>query len=193
MALFYKGVGVGTFLHQAANDPRINGIPPRVPGMMPSINPLMGHVARGTTFSPYVSLTRSYGVAEMYAREASLAFPTAAVPAYVFEIDIPDPVPGGITLVDPVTAVAASLPPPVTSLSYFHDGDKDFILGVASPTLLASHLHAPIRQPPGSGGASRSANLTAELETLVRSIRDAEVLIRGAIPRALVGARHEIV
>jgi hypothetical protein len=191
MAVFYKGVGVGTFLH--VNDPRLNGMPPRALAMTPNPNALMQHIARGTTFSPYVSLTRSYGIAEMYAREASQIFPTATTPAYVYEVDIPDPVPPGITLLDPVKDVAATLPSPATALSYFHDGDKDFILGVASPTLMATHLLAPVRQPPGGGGAPRGANLTIELETLVRALRDAEVLVLGTIPSARVTARHAIV
>jgi hypothetical protein len=89
----------------------------------------------------------------MYATEASLTFPTPATPAFVYEIDIPDPVPAGLTLIDPVKEIAATLPSPVTSTSYFHDGDKNFILGVASPALMAAHLLAPIRQPPGSGGS----------------------------------------
>jgi len=193
MAVFYKGVGVGTFLHANANDPRVHGMPPRASGMTYNVGVAMQHIARATTVSPCVSLTRSYGVAEMYAREASLIFPTLGMPAYVFEVDIPDPIPVGITLIDPVKEVSATLPSPVTALSYFHDGDKDFILGVASPTLLATHLVAPIRQPPGSGGASRSANLTIELETLIRALRDAEVLVLGTIPAARVGARHPIV
>lgn len=191
MALFYKGVGVGTFLH--ANDPRLNGMPPRAPVIGYNIGVAMRHVARGTTVSPCVSLTRSYGVAEMYAREASLTFPSPTTPAYVYEVDIPDPVPTGVTLVDPVKAVAATLPSPVTALSYFHDGDKDFILGVASPTLMAMHLTAPITQPPGSVGAARSANLTLELETLIRALRDAEVLVLGTVPASRVTTRHVIV
>jgi hypothetical protein len=191
MALFYKGVGVGTYLH--VNDPRIHGMPSRASGMAHNIGAAMRHVARGTTVSPYVSLTRSYGVAEMYAREAGLASPTAAVPAYVFEVDIPDPAPAGLILVDPVKVVAAALPPPETSLSYFHDGDKDFILGVVSPHLMATHLHAPIRVPPGSGGAPRSANLTVELEALVCALRDAEILVLGAVPSSLMGGRYVVV
>jgi hypothetical protein len=191
MALFYKGVGVGTFLH--VNDPRRTGMPPRAPAMAYNVGVAMRHIVHGATVSPCVSLTRSYGVAEMYAREASLTFPSASSPAYVYEVDIPDSVPAGITLIDPVKEVAATLPSPVTALSYFHDGDKNFILGVASPTLMATHLTAPIRQPPGSGGASRSANLTLELETLVRALRDAEVLVLGTIPSALVRARYAIV
>jgi hypothetical protein len=190
MALFYKGVGVGTHLH--LNDPRLGGMSPRSPSLQYNAGVAMRHIARATTTSPCVSLTRS-GVAEMYAREASLTFPTAAAPAYVYEVDIPDPVPSGLTLIDPVQAIAATLPTPVTSLSYFHDGDKDFILGVASPTLMATHLNAPIRQPPGSGGTPRPAILTLELEALVRALRDAEVLVLGTVPSALVGARHSII
>ena len=191
MALFFKGVGVGTFLH--GNDPRIIGIPPRAPAILYNAGVAMRHIARGTTVSPCVSLTRSYGVAYMYAREASLTFPSATTPAYVYEVDIPDRLPAGIRLIDPVKAVAATLPSPVTSLSYFHDGDKDFILGVASPSLMATHLNAPVRQPPGSGGAARSAVLTLELETLVRALRDAEVLVVGTVPAAFVTVRHAIV
>ncbi len=191
MALFYKGVGVGTFLY--GNDPRINGMPPRAPAITYNAGVAMRHIVRATTVSPCVSLTRSYGVAEMYAREASLTFPSVTSPAYVYEVDIPDPIPTGITLIDPVREVAATLPSPVTSLSYFHDGDKEFILGVASPTLMATHLNAPIRQPPGSGGASRSAVLTLELEALVRALRDAEVLVHGTVPASLVTVRHAIV
>jgi len=191
MALFYKGVGVGTHLH--ANDPRTIGMSSRASFMANNIDATMRHVARGTTVSPYVSLTRSYGVAEMYAREASLTFPTTAVPAYVFEVNIPEPAPAGLILIDPVKVVAAALPLPETSLSYFHDGDKDFILGVASPHLMAPHLHAPIRVPPGSGGASRAANLTLQLETLVCALRDAEILVLGTVPSSLIGARYAVV
>jgi hypothetical protein len=191
MAVFYKGVGVGTHFH--SHDPRIHGMTSRAPGSGSGLSALMRHIARATTISPYISLTRSYGVAEMYAREASSPFPTSTTPAYVYEIDIPDPVPPGMLLIDPVQSVAASLPAPATNLSYFHDGDKDFILGVASPTLMATHLHAPIKQPPRSGGTPRPAMLTIELETLVRALRDAEVLVLGAIPSSLFLAPHAIV
>ena len=190
MALFYKGVGVGTYLY--GNDPRLQGMPPRAPAATCTIGLVMNHIARATTTTPCVSLTRSYGVAEMYAREASCNFPTTAAPAYVYEVEIPDP-PAGLRIIDPVKEVAATLPSPVTALSYFHDGDKDFILGVASPSLMATHLHEPIRQPPGSGGAPRTANLTIELETLVRALRDAEILVVGTVPASLVRTRHAIV
>ena len=81
MPRFYKGVGVGTFLH--LTDLRATGVNSRMPGSPYNVNTVMQHIARGTTESPCISLTRSYGVAEEYAIDASRAFPTSATPAYV--------------------------------------------------------------------------------------------------------------
>ena len=41
-------------------------------------------------------------------------------------------------------------------------------------------------QPPSSEGTPRSPNLTIELETLVRVLRDAEILAHGIIPATCV-------
>ena len=55
MARFYKGIGVGTFLH--AIELRASGISPRAPGVPYSPNALLQHIARATTLSPCISLT----------------------------------------------------------------------------------------------------------------------------------------
>src|SRR3974390_1258974 len=89
MTLFYKGVGCGTHLH--AFDLRVSGVAPRNPGAAFNVSAVMNHIARGTTTSPCISVTKSYGVAEEYARNASRTPPTASNPAHVYEIDIPDP------------------------------------------------------------------------------------------------------
>jgi hypothetical protein len=186
MAAFYKGVGIGTYLH--THDPRISGIPPQAPHIGYGLTVAMHHIVYGTTYSPLVSLTRSYGVAEMYARDASLSLTGTA---YVFEIHYPDPLPGGITLYDPVKEVASSLPQPSTDLSYFHDGGQDFLLGVAAPHLMPGYLTALVRQP-GGGGTPHSPNLTIQLETLVRALRDAEVLVHGTITTDRIITRHSV-
>jgi hypothetical protein len=49
-----------------------------------------------------------------------------------------------------------------------------------------------VRFPPGMAGASRSPNLSIELETMVRALRDAEVLVVGNLPSACVTYRHPI-
>ena len=50
--------------------------------------------------SPCISVTRSYAVAEDYARNAATSPPTRVAPAYVYVIDVPDPVRTGITMCD---------------------------------------------------------------------------------------------
>ena len=42
------------------------------------------------------------------------------------------------------------------------------------------------KQPPSSEGTPRPPNLTIELETLVRALRDAEILAHGIIPATCV-------
>ncbi len=186
MPIFYRGAGIGTYWH--TNDARLNGFTPQSPGTMGSLSRLMNHIARGTTNSPFVSMTRSYGVALSYALLAGRTYPTPTNPAYVYEIEINDPLPAGLQLFDPAKEVAASVPTPL-GLSYYHDGAPEFLLGVVSPTRMRRFLTAPYPQPPPRGGTSRPPNLTIELETLVRALRDAEILAIGTIPAACIRNR----
>lgn len=190
MPRFYKGIGVGTFLH--AIDLRSHGIVARGPGITYSASGVMAHIARGTTTSPCISLTRSYGVAEIYAKQAGRAFPSATSPAYVYGIDLDDPLPVGVTIRDPLVEILSAFPDPLAHSSYHHDGDVNFLLGVVNPTLMPAYLNTPILQPPGSGGAQRPANLTLALEAMVRALRDAEVLAVGTIPASCVVERHDV-
>jgi hypothetical protein len=190
MPRFFKGVGVGTHLHQF--DLRAIGINARMPALPNDLNAVMHHIARGTTTSPCISLTRSYGVAEEYAIDASRAPPTAATPAFVYEIDIPDPAPRGMLVIDPVVEVASGNSNPLISPSYHHDGSMDFLLGVVDPAAMVHHLGTHIRTPQGSAPGLRPANLSLELETLVRALRDAEVLVVGAIPNTHVLIQHPV-
>jgi hypothetical protein len=190
MPRFYKGVGAGIFLHPT--DLRATGINSRMPGSPYNVNTIMQHVARGATTSPCISLTRSYGVAEEYAMGAGRAFPTSAAPAYVYEIDIPDPPPTGVTVIDPVVEVASHINNPLASPSYHHDGDMNFLLGVVNPAAMVAYLSTPIRAPKGSAPTPRAANLSIELETLIRALRDAEVLVLHAIPNTHVINRYDV-
>ncbi|SUS07829.1 hypothetical protein DF3PA_160005 [Candidatus Defluviicoccus seviourii] len=65
MPFFYRGAGVGTCWHQ--RDARRDGFVARRPGQTASKDQLIKHIARGTVDTPYVSLTRSYGIALTYA------------------------------------------------------------------------------------------------------------------------------
>ena len=156
--------------------------------MSASVGNLMSHVARGTTTSPFVSLSRSFGVAKDYAIDASAALPTVTRPAYVYEIDI-DPS-HGLEVIDPLYEVSRLFKNPLTPSSYHHDGSQSFILGVVDPARMAAYLSAPAPQPSlTSGGTSRPPNLTIELETMVRALRDAEILVVGAVPSVCVVTR----
>jgi hypothetical protein len=187
MPHFYKGVRVGTVPHGI--DFRVTGIQPRNPGASYSIAALMDHIAGTTHMSPLISLTRSYGVAEMYARDGALSLSTTQ-PSYVYVINIDDSSPSGIIVKDPIFEVADSVKNPLVSPSYHHDGDRTFILGVANPTAMYRYLTNPAPQPPGQ--MAKVPNLTRELQALVRALRDAEVLIHGSIPAACVVDRHPI-
>jgi hypothetical protein len=190
MARLYKGIGLGTHLHSV--DLRRTGLTARVPHSLYNIDTVMHHVARGTITSCCISLTRSYGVAEDYALNGQILSPTAANPAFVYEIDIPHPPPSGMTVIDPVVEVAAGHSNPLVSPSYHRDGDMEFLLGVVDPAKLAAHLSVPIRTPRGTTPTPRQAILSLPLETFLRALRDAEILILNAIPSAHVIYRHDV-
>ena len=157
MPRLYKGIGLGTFHH--STDLTFTGLTARMRGSPHSIDSLMHHIANATTTSPYISLTRSYGVAHDYAINGRI-LPTSTNPAFVYEIDIPDPPPTGMTVIDPVAAVAAAYSNPLMSLTYHHDGDSKFLLGVIDPVKMAAERWAPVRVPPGSTATPGPANLS---------------------------------
>lgn len=190
MALFYRGAGIGTYWH--TSDARLSGFTPKSPGTISNTDRLMRHVARGAVNSPYISLTKSYDVAVMYARDASRTMSlTSSNPAYVYEIEINDPLPGGLQLLDPLVEIASSVSSPLSS-NYHNEGTPYFLLGVVAPLQMGHFLKMPVSYPPGSGGTSRPPNLSLELEALARALRDAEILAVGNIPKAYVTDRFNV-
>lgn len=189
MPIFYRGSGIGTYWHQ--NDARVNGFLPRSPGIRHSESRIIEHVGNGTTTTPYVSLTCSYEIAYDYARHAGHDFPSASEPAYVYEIEIPEPLPSEYTLLDPVKLILeACTPPPATP--YQHDGGPSFILGVMSPGRLGHLLTKPAVFPPPGGRTPRPPRLSKELEAVARALRDSELLFLGAIPSAWIQKRWKV-
>ena len=154
VAIFYRGAGVDTYWFE--NDARLMGFVPRFPGMQGSPDRICQHIARSTTSSPYVSLTRSYAVARDYAIFCGYDYPSAVRPAYVYEIEVDSPVPSGVHLIDPVKELGLHLNDPVARNTYQHDGHQDFIMGVVDQCFMAHSLTRICAQPPGSGGTPRS-------------------------------------
>ena len=158
-----------------------------------SVPALMNHIA-GNTNSLFISLTRSYGVAEMYARDYGRAFPTTRSPAYVYAIDLDRrSLPRGLTVIDPVVEVAAYVNNPLADPSYHHHGDMGFLLGIVNPVTMGSYLSRPAPQPKGNKSISHPPNISLPLQTVVRALRDAEIILCGTIPASNVVDRHPVV
>jgi len=85
-----------------------------------------------------------------------------------------------------------AVPEPLDSISYQHDGLPNFLLGVINHMEMRQFLMTPCLQPPPGGGTPRRPNLTIQLETLVRALRDAEILAVGNIPAAYIRNRHNV-
>lgn len=190
MALFYRGIGVGTYDY--TKDARISGFAPRSPSI-PSgntIDILLQHIAGENTASPFVSLTRSFGVAWSYAVFHSRAVPSNIQPAHVYQIQFPDPLPPSPQLIDPIKDISNALPPPHASLSYQHDGGPEFLLGIAD-SRMKRYRNKNIRIPPNKIG-NRPPNLSNELEALVNTLRDAEVIVMGNIPSNFITNRFDV-
>ena len=92
MVIFYRGAALNTHWHK--NDARTSGgFTARAIGQNPDINRILFHIAhKRTNHSPFLSITRSFGVAYDYA-VITRPPPTTLNPAFVYEINVPEPVP----------------------------------------------------------------------------------------------------
>ncbi len=188
MPIFYRGAGPGTYW--ALNDARLCGFTSQAPGMPPSADRLIQHIARGTVFSPYISLTRSFAVARDYALSGPFTMVASSTePGFVYEIELNDPLPRGLDVIDPVREVANNTLGPLAQFSYHHDGPKTFLLGVIDPKLY--RRKTTIQAPPATG-TPRPPNLSLELEAMVRAVRDSELLAVGTIPGIAVVNRYPV-
>lgn len=178
MAFFYRGAGPGTYWQ--INDPAHVGFTAHLPGQAPSAGRLMHHIARGSTDSPYISFSRSFAVARAYALVGTKGYASVSSPGFVHEIEIEDD--RLVRVLDPVQEIAAMLPAAWIEPNYQHDGDQSFLLGIVDPTNMADARQQQCLFPPGSQATPRSPTLSIQLESLVRALRDAEVLIQGNAP-----------
>src|SRR5262245_57963331 len=115
MPLYYKGAGPGTYWH--INDASTTGFTAASPALPQSWTRIVQHVGNGSTVSPYISLTRSYGIAWDYAVLCGRRTPRASVldPGYVYEIELDDPLPAGLQLMDAIQEIARGCCPPLNN------------------------------------------------------------------------------
>ena len=76
---------MGTYYHH--HDARLEGFVARMVVGDATSEQMIGHIAQGTTNSPFISLTRSYGVARGYALASRKAHSLNKGFVYVLEID----------------------------------------------------------------------------------------------------------
>lgn len=188
MPIYYRGAGPGSYWD--LNDARQIGFRAQAPHLIASTDRLMNHIAQTTVTSPFVSLSRSYAIAHGYAIVGPQGIATQTQPGYVYEIEVTDPLPLGLALLDPIKELAAALPGPLNQISYQHDGGASVLLGVVLPKEFSQVLTAPY---PQAGGTSTSpVRISQELVTMIRALRDAEILAVGNIPTSCVLARTPV-
>lgn len=176
MLTLFKGAGVGTHWHK--NDPRTCGGFFCAPGRAHSVSAIVAHINGLSHPSPYLSFSRSYAVPHAYAMTGT-SLASAAQPAWIYEID-----PTPLNLLDPVEEIGKA------KLAWHHDGGPTLILGIADPTGQGQHLKAHPPRPAGTLG--RPPQVNDELIALVNAIRDAEVLVHGAVPPACIVKVHQV-
>ncbi len=150
----------------------------------------MNHIARASVTSPYISFTHSFGVARAYGLVGPNGFASTPNPGYVYEIEVSDDT--ICSALDPVVEIATQLAKPWQNPHYHHDGSQTFLLGVVDPVHMLAYLQQQCLFPPGTSGTPRTPNLSLELETLVRALRDSEVLICGNVPASFIRNRYDV-
>lgn len=196
MPRLYKGVGVGTFLHglHKGADLQKTGIASQSPNLSYGHAAMIDHIA-GNTDSPFISVTRSYGIAYNYAIDFSRAVPTATDPAFIVAIDVDYPTARrhGLAFMDPVAEIAKIVNDPLAVGSYQHDGEMNFILGVANPSKMSAFRTKPTVHPPGNTTPPAPARLSPELQAIVRALRDAEIVVHGGtIPPSCIARVYNV-
>jgi hypothetical protein len=182
--MLYKGAGPGT--HWWTNDPRTCGGFFCPPGHPASPTAVTSHITVASHPSPYLSFTTSYAVAVEYALVGPSGSATVANPGYVYVVD---PSVAPLTIVDPVLEIATGQQT-ASRWSTEHDGGPDLVLGIA-----ARGIHgAALIHPPRRRGTSlpRPPSVSNELNALIFSLRDAEILIAGPVPPACVIGRDPV-
>lgn len=187
MPTFYRGIAPNTFLH--GKDLRVDGMQPRASAVSAGIDAIMDHIAWTATLSPYISLTRSFGVAADYAKGGP-GTPPGHV--YVVRMDAAQAAQESITLLDPVLEIAKVHADPFATATYHHNGAPNFILALVDQLNFAGLLKLPAPCPPNATSTGAPPAVSKALEALVRALRDAEILAKGSIPRALIVDRIDI-
>ena len=184
---YFRGAPRGSYWH--SNDARKTGFSARSPLSPPTVFRLINSISQGTYESPYISLTRSYGIAREYSLVGPSGISTKKSPGYVYEITIDKSNTIDINLVDPIKEIARILPSPYSHDSYQHNGSSEYMNYIVQP--YAYEPESYIVQPDGTVSI-KPDEPHIFLTTMVRALRDAEISAYRSLHPSLITNRYEV-
>jgi hypothetical protein len=149
-----------------------------------TLNAIVTHITAYSNPSPYLSMSTSYAIARRYALLGLTVPISESAPGYVYEIDL-SAIRSAVTLVDPVKDIASGHQ---STGAHDHNGDQNLLAeiargsGGATPFTVAHQL----------GGRVAVPAVNPQLTALIFAIRDAEILVYGAVPKSAVVRRHPV-
>jgi hypothetical protein len=177
MPILYKGASPDTHWHRT--DPRhtgfiVSGGQPHSPSLVTQ------HISYASHPSPYLSFTLSYAVAREYGRIGA----TRRKPGFVYAVDTAlDPT---LRVLDPVLTLAQAYSP-----IHEHDGCPKLVPAIASKG--TGHAARVLTAPPARlSTLPRPPSWRNELQAVIYSLRDAEILVHGAVPSTCITQRFTV-
>ncbi len=189
MSIYYRGAPVSTYWHKY--DARIRGFSPVEPlSTKSTVDRVMNHITESITHSPFISFTKSFGIAREYATR-KIASPTK--PGFVYEIDLPDPLPKSVEIIFPIKMMICNELNRTLDVDYHYEGDSRLLIGIIDPRNYRNLLNLQRKLPfDGPERLGSVVTTTKKLKTIVFCLRDAEVLVKGEIPKEWVFKRYEV-
>ena len=176
----FKGAGPGTHWHQ--NDARVQGLVGSARSS--TVNAIVNHITAYSHPSPYLSVTSSFAIARRYALLGPLGLAAPSAPGCVYEIDL-SAISNPVKLIDPIKHIASHFR---GAGAHEHNGDQVLLSEIA----MGNHGAKPYAQAHQLGGRLAMPAVNAQLTALVFAIRDAELLVFGAVPHHAVVQRHDV-
>jgi hypothetical protein len=148
-----------------------------------TLNFLISHITAYSQASPYSSFTTSYAIARGYALTGPGGPASKSQPGYVYLVDLQQLAKAAqVKVVDPVSELIGALN---GSLVHNHNGDGGLMAQLA--------LGLPVSTTStGRFGKATPLRLSAELQVLINAVRDAELLVEGSLPPAVVTDRDDV-
>ena len=148
------------------------------------MNAIVNHITAYSHPSPYLSVTSSFAIARRYALLGPVGLAAPSAPGFVYEIDL-SAISNPVKLIDPIKHIASHFR---GAGAHEHNGDQVLLSEIA----MGNHGANPYAKAHQLGGHLAMPAVNAQLTALVFAIRDAELLVFGAVPHHAVVQRHDV-